>query len=204
MRTTGLRSTLAIGLLIGLAACSGKQEQDTTGQLSPLPGGSGTASSAASSAARPDAPTYELPNGWVRQKPMTTMRVEEFKLPGKGDGGDAEMAVFHFPGTGGSVQDNIDRWIGQFTQPDGSSSKDASSMSTFEVADHEVTMVDVAGTYDPGMMSTGSGPMPRHRMLAAIIVAPDGPWFYKLVGPAATVDSWQSSFEQFAHSLRLP
>ena len=69
---------------------------------------------------------------------------------------------------------------------------------------HEVTVVDVADIYDPGMMAGDTGPKPGWRLLGAMIETPQGPWFYKLTGPEATVDHWASSFFSFAESLRLP
>lgn len=148
------------------------------------------------------APSYTLPEGWVRERPSSTMRVEQFRIPGDGSG-DAELAVFHFPGTGGPVQANIDRWLGQFSRPDGSPIREHARLDTIDADGEEVVVVDVSGTYDPGMMMGGSGPRPDHRLLGAIIVAPDGPWFYKLVGPRPTVERWEPSFYTFARSLRF-
>ena len=36
-----------------------------------------------------------------------------------GDAQDAELVVYYFGGSGGTVEANIDRWVAQMKQPDG-------------------------------------------------------------------------------------
>ena len=64
--------------------------------------------------------TYTTPAGW---KPVTTasaMRVAQFALPrAAGDAQDGELVVYYFGGSGGTVDANIERWLGQMQQPDG-------------------------------------------------------------------------------------
>ncbi len=67
--------------------------------------------------------TLVAPQGWVSEQPSSSMRKSQYRLPGPDTGGDAEVAVF--AGIGGSAQANIDRWIGQFSGPDGSPAKDS-------------------------------------------------------------------------------
>jgi hypothetical protein len=181
--------------LMALAACGGGGEETIADRP-----GAGPRMSAAHAGS--GAPTYDLPDGWQETEPTSSMREQQFLLPGSE--GAAEMVVYHFPGGGGTVDMNVDRWIGQFSQPDGSDSKEHAERRTVEVEGEEITIVDVSGTYDPGMMSGGTGPQTGYRMLAAIIEAPDGPWFYKVTGPRATVDRHESEFEAFVESLRLP
>ena len=76
------------------------------------------------------------------------MRVAEFVVPlAQGDADDAELIVYYFGTGAGTVDANIDRWIGQMQQPDGSSTKDKARRSTQTVNGSHVTMVDVTGTY---------------------------------------------------------
>ncbi len=63
---------------------------------------------------------WTAPEGWRSVPPSSSMRVAEWALAkADGDPEDASLVVFHFPGTGGSVQANLDRWYTQFEQPDG-------------------------------------------------------------------------------------
>ena len=74
------------------------------------------------------------------------MRVAQYKLPGTdGDPEDAWLVVYYFGATqGGAVQANIDRWISQMQQPDGSASKDKAKTETSTVNGLKVTSVDVS------------------------------------------------------------
>jgi hypothetical protein len=132
------------------------------------------------------------------------MRRAQYRLArAEGDPEDAEMVVFHFQGQGGSVQANIDRWIGQFTKPGGSPAGESAKVSRKEVRGVQLSIVDVSGTYSGagGPMMRGGPSKPDFRMLAAVAEAPGGPWFFKLTGPARTVAKWESSFHLFLDSL---
>ena len=197
------RPVVLSGICLLLVAACGRQEQPPPAETSPLPV---TARSPAPGGAPPSptGPTYVLPDGWERVPPTSGLRVEQFRLPAPGAGADAELVVSHLPGTGGSIQPNIDRWIAQVKQPDGSPSQQHARIRVVPAGPHEVTVLDIAGIFDPGMMAGGSGPKPGWRLLGAIIESPHGPWFYKLTGPEATVGEWATSFYAFAESLRLP
>ena len=118
---------------------------------------------------------------------------------------DAELIVFHFPGQGGSVEANVSRWIGQFTQADGSSAAASAETRTKEVDGQTVTVVEVAGNYTASMgpMAPPGPPKPNFRLLAAILETTAGPWFFKLTGPDQTVLKWKQSFDEFTDTLRV-
>lgn len=150
---------------------------------------------------------FDVPKGWVSKAPASTMRVADFTLPkATGDAEDATVTVYFFGGQGGSVQANMDRWIGQMAQPDGKPSKDVAKTTTSQTATGlKVSLVDVSGTYvaevTPG--STQRLNKPGFRQIAAVVETPDGPYFVKLTGPAATVAQWKSSLDAFLRSLRV-
>jgi len=150
---------------------------------------------------------WTAPEGWRSVPPSSSMRVAEWALPkADGDPEDASLVVFHFPGTGGSVQANLDRWYTQFEQPDGRPSSEVARVSTRTVAGMRVTITDVAGTFSGGGMMGGppSAPQRNFRMVAAIAETDAGPWFFKLIGPGRTVERWRASFDQFVVSLHRP
>lgn len=150
---------------------------------------------------------FDVPKGWVSKAPSSSMRVAEFTLAKSGsDAEDATVTVYFFGGQGGSVQANMDRWIGQMAQPDGRPSKDAAKTSTMQTAAGlKVSLVDVSGTYiaevTPG--STQRLNKPGFRQIAAVVETPDGPYFVKVTGPAATVAKWKESVDAFLKSLRV-
>src|SRR5260370_16466562 len=92
--------------------------------------------------------TFTPPAGWRSSNPSSSMRVAEFTLPrAAGNADDAQLVVYYFGGSGGSVDANIQRWIGQMQQPDGTASSAAATRETRKVNGLTVTLVDVRGTY---------------------------------------------------------
>lgn len=150
---------------------------------------------------------YKAPDGWVKEPSSSAMRVAQYKLPkAEGDPEDAALVVYFFGATqGGAVQANIDRWISQVQQPDGSSSKDKAKTETSTVNGLKVTTVDVSGTYT-AEMAPGTGSQrndANYRMSAAVIETPKGNYFLKLVGPAKTMGRWEQSVTNFVKSFEF-
>ncbi|HZS08344.1 MAG TPA: hypothetical protein VFD58_26155 [Blastocatellia bacterium] len=131
------------------------------------------------------------------------MRLVTYLVPAAGgDSDDAECPVFFFgSGDGGGVQQNIDRWIGQLKQPDGSPSAQAAKQKTETINGFKVTMVDVTGTFSGGQMTAGKGEKSGYRLLGAIVEGPQSPVYFKLIGPAKTVASAQNEFQALLKSL---
>ena len=67
---------------------------------------------------------FKAPPEWIVEKPSSAMRLAQYKLPKvDGDSEDASLVLYFFgENQGGSVQANLERWVSQFEQPDGSSS----------------------------------------------------------------------------------
>jgi hypothetical protein len=149
--------------------------------------------------------SFQAPTSWKPETPSSGMRLAQYHVdPAPGDAEPGECALFHFPGTGGSVKANIDRWIGQFQQPDGSSSSDHATVETFTNEGLNITYVDVAGTYTGGMsaMSAPADPKPGYRMVAGVVEMPAGPWFMKCTGPVATMEATAPGLKSMLRSVR--
>jgi hypothetical protein len=148
---------------------------------------------------------FQAPDGWISEQPSSSMRVAQYKLPG--DAGDANLVIYYFgPGQGGSVDANLERWIGQMQQPDGSSSKGKAKTETTTVNGMNLTLLDVTGTFNAGDMTGGGGSgqaTPDARMRAAVIETPKGAYYIKLVGPAKTVERWDAGYMAFVKSAQL-
>jgi hypothetical protein len=145
----------------------------------------------------------EAPAGWKRVQPKSGIVETEFSIPSAGDLPPGRMTVM---GAGGSVQANVDRWYGQFSQPDGSATKDKATTKTLKLAGSTVTLVDVSGTYKdmPGGPFAGGKTIerPDYRMLAAIVETADaGSHFLKFYGPAATVAKDADGFRKMVEGL---
>jgi len=150
---------------------------------------------------------FKAPEGWVVEKTSSTMRVAQYKLPKtEGDKDDGSLVLYYFGASqGGTAQANIDRWIGQMQQPDGSSSKDKSKTETMTVNGLKVTTVDVTGTYT-AEMAPGSGSFhndENYRLRAAVVETPKGNYFVKLAGPAKTITRWDQSYTDYLKSFEF-
>jgi hypothetical protein len=196
-------------LLLGAAflntGCSQKARENQTSKPDSLKLESAHQSGAPMPAASNEGLTFTPPSGWMAESPSSSNRKAQFKLPrAEGDSEDAELAVHHFPSGGGAPQANIDRWIGQFTKPDGSSAADMAKVTHRNIDGIPVTIVDASGSYSNAMMSMqqSDGPKANYRMLGAIAETKSGPWFIKLTGPAKTVSKWAPSYETFLNSIR--
>jgi len=140
---------------------------------------------------------------WTEEAPRP-MRAATYKLPAaKGDVEAAELGVFYFgQGEGGTVEANVQRWLGQFTLPDGKPAAAKAQRKTQKIRGLEVTTVDVKGTFAGGGPMMGGGtPKPGFRLLGAIVAGPQGPVFFKLTGPEKTVASAEKSFQKLLESL---
>jgi hypothetical protein len=155
--------------------------------------------------------SYTVPEGWQVEKPNSNMRVAQYKLPkAEGDGADAELVVYYFgQGQGGSTQANIDRWLNQMQQADGTPSKGKAKIENTTVNGLSVTTVDVLGKYNGGMASPGASPgatpadMSNYRLRAAIIETPKGSYFVKLTGPQNTVSRWNQAYTDYIKSFEF-
>jgi hypothetical protein len=142
------------------------------------------------------------PAGWKEEPVTSSMRRGQWKIDA--EGGQAELVVYYFGQMGaGSVEKNLERWYGQFEQPDGRPSKEAAQTTEKTVADMKVTRVEVGGRY-VAETRPGSGQrqdVANARMLAAIVEAPDGAYYFKLVGPEPTVKAAAAGFDSMLESL---
>ena len=150
---------------------------------------------------------FKAPEGWLVEKPSSNMRVAQYKLPkAEGDSEDGSLVLYYFGATqGGTAQANIDRWISQMQQPDGSASKDKSKSDTTTINGLKVTTIDVSGTYT-AEMAPGSGTFHNNadwRLRAAVVETPKGNYFVKLVGPAKTVGRWEQSYMDYLKSFEF-
>jgi len=148
-----------------------------------------------------------LPDGWTRTEPTSAMRLAQVSLAAAaGDKNPAELAMFHFPGTGGSAAANIERWQNQFTGPKGQPGSQSAQTDTMMVGLFTVITTDVTGTQIASGGMTGSGPatdLSNMRMIASVIETPSGNWFIKAVGPVKTMSAHESRIRDFIKRARV-
>ncbi len=182
------------------APADGDTDERSSARTLPIPGG------AADSGIRSGTPrgstgvAWTLPESWEEQTPSSSVRLAQFRVPGSA--GDGECVVFYFgPGQGGPPQQNAERWAGQFAQPDGRSSTEVMRFEPMAAGEFDGWLVEVTGTYGGGM----SGPLDAdgYMLLGGIADGPDAPWFFKFIGPEATVRENRAAFLELMASLRV-
>ena len=146
-----------------------------------------------------------VPAGWKVKKPESRIIEHELAVPPAGD--DKDPGRVTIMGAGGSIRDNIDRWAGQFSQPDGSDSQKALKETKAQVAGLDVVLIDISGTYKDSRGPFSGVPAverPEYRMLAAIIQGKGaGNYFVKFYGPRQTVADNAAAFQKFVDSLEV-
>jgi len=148
--------------------------------------------------------TFRAPEGWEYQHPASAMRRAEFGV--RGGDGTAGLVVYFFGNQGaGSPQANIDRWVGQLKNPDGSAITAPEPVKR-KIAGFETTQVEAAGTYVGGMGAGSPDGKGRsgQRMIATIVETPEGPYYFKFLGTDKTVVENRKALEGLFASMKAP
>lgn len=145
------------------------------------------------------------PSAWKEEPPSNQMRLAQFKLPkAKGDSFDVELIIFK--NAGGSVRDNVSRWKGQFTPPEGKNIDDVSKVEEIKIAGRDATLLDVHGTYTykqrPFDPADRGEKRPDYRMLAVQFQGPTNLYHIRLVGPAKTVEQYKQGFDDWLKNFK--
>lgn len=143
------------------------------------------------------------PESWKKKMPRSRIIEHEYEIPAaEGDENPGRMTVM---GAGGSIDDNIGRWVGQFDLKGGKPKKEET-----KIAGQKIHLVDISGTYKDTPPGAGpfSGAKPilreNYRMLAAIIATEkDGNHFIKFYGPKETVAKNEDAFKKMLDSLKV-
>jgi hypothetical protein len=148
--------------------------------------------------------TFAAPADWKVKPLASSMRAADFELTAE-PGQDAELIVYYFgEGGAGSVEDNLNRWLGQFTQADGKPSQSVAKIEKTKVAGQDATTVSVSGHYAAMAMPGGSAVDKQDQaMLAAIVASPSGPYYFKLVGAKKTIDANAAKWKALLASLKV-
>ena len=141
----------------------------------------------------------KVPKDWKEEQPSSSMRIAQFRVPG--NDGDGELVVFS--GIGGSVDANLNRWYGQFKSETENSVSESAIQSYSQIRDMGVTFSYVEGTYLKSSMGMAGAKteIPNYALLAAIVAAPDGLYYFKGTGPKSTMNYHKVNFETFIRSI---
>jgi hypothetical protein len=145
--------------------------------------------------------TFAAPASWKSSPPKSQMRAAQLAIePVQGDKDRAELIVFRFDTSAGTVAANIDRWEKQFTDSGGQSPK--AKTETVKGKNVDVTRVETSGAFTDRL--AGGGTKPGYRLLGAIVESPSGAaYFLKLVGPDKTVTSVRKEFDKMLKTIAV-
>ena len=134
---------------------------------------------------------FDVPESWKSETPSSRMRKAQYK------NGESEIVVFYFgEGSGGSVDANINRWLGQFKE---AKEKLSSVIEKKKIKDDVITTLFAKGTYLKGSPFGQKVEMSNYAMRAAIIECKGGPIFIKMTGP---LDEVVKSSDEFDKAVR--
>ena len=149
--------------------------------------------------------TYTPPTDWLQQEPSSSMRHDQYELPGPKGSDLATLAIFK--GIGGSVDSNIDRWKKQFIVSPNTAESNWAKQESKVINQIPVHIVSVQGTYlksrMPMMMDGPKIELKDYALLAVIAETNTGLWFFKVTGPQKTVKFWEKDFDTFINTFRL-
>lgn len=181
-------------LLVAIAGCGGgEQEQQAVpgGNSADVHGHDHTPGEApAGDGTTIAGVTFSVPDTW-RDIGPSGMRQAQYRLaPVEDDSAEGEVNVFYFgPQSGGGVEANLTRWIGQMTLPDGGDPASSAERSTFTADGMPGHVVALNGNYKSG----GGRPMggdgeilEGYRLVGVVVEGPQGSVFFKLTGPETT------------------
>jgi len=142
--------------------------------------------------------TFTRPAKWEWVESTSKMRKAQLKLTDAASKASADVVFYHFGANGaGTVQANVDRWLGQFSEP---RDQINAKVEHTTVGKTKVTYVQAEGTYNSGMPGGPTTPMPGFALTGAILESDDGNVFVRMTGPKALVKSSLAEFKKMVES----
>jgi hypothetical protein len=143
--------------------------------------------------------TFTRPATWEWVEVKSPMRKAQLRVVNQESKQEAEVVFFHFgPSDGGSVQANIDRWYGQFSEP---RDQIKAQSKEVQVSGQKITYVSAEGTYQSGMPGGPKTALSNHRLLGAIVQGTQGSVFIKLTCPKEFAAKLESDFHKMVEGV---
>lgn len=153
----------------------------------------------------------QAPKRWARVKPRNRLIEVELAVtnkPAEEEQAAEEPVIARLTvmAAGGSVEQNIARWIGQFTGTEAGAAREKAKVEKQPLGSDTLHTVDISGTF----MDSLRGPFgpkvekPDHRLLAGILdTEKHGKYFFKLIGPSKVVEQNAKAFRQMLKSAEV-
>lgn len=138
-----------------------------------------------------EAITWSAPAGWTA-KASGPMRKGSYAVPGAA--GEADLSITAFPGDTGGLLANVNRWRSQIALPPLAGGELEGSLQHLDANNLHLDVVDFLGT-------ANGAPT---RVVGAVLSRPGETWFFKLMGPDATVTAAKGDFLAFLQTVKAP
>ena len=132
-----------------------------------------------------DLPQWTLPEGWQKM-PDRPMRAATLAA-GEGDSA-IEVSITSFPGDVGGLTNNINRWRRQLGLPPEDDAAVSASLTELKAGNQIFQLLELVNNGDA--------------MRVAITMHAGNSWFFKMTGPAASIDAQREAFDGFIKSIR--
>lgn len=147
----------------------------------------------------------KVPEHWKAKKTTSRIVEREFTVPAaEGTKTTGRLTMMR---AGGSIKQNIERWYGQFKQPDKKATKDVAKVKELKVNGQACVIVDIPGTFAESV----GPPIARrfvqredYRMLGGIVqtkTKDKAQYFFKLTGPSKTIAAAEKHFRTMMESV---
>lgn len=137
---------------------------------------------------------FDRPEGWTYSRPTDGVRTAQ--LEKKSAGTPLVITFTRFPpGSGGTVQANVDRWQAQFLSQDS-----PAEVQTPAGTAAPLTLVKLNGTMKGGVPGGPPKDTANILLLGAMLEAPDGLVVVKLSGPKTAVTREEKAFSDLVRA----
>jgi hypothetical protein len=134
-----------------------------------------------------DNPAWTVPDGW---EAVSGSAMRRASFTAQGSGGPVDIAVTPFPGDVGGLLANLNRWRGQIGAP----------ALTADSLESSIERISVNGKAVIVSRIEGSGQSTH----AAIFEHDGHSWFFKMTGPAASINEQADAFATYINSIQFP
>ena len=142
--------------------------------------------------------TFTRPAKWEWVESTSNMRKAQLKFTDEATKTSASVVFYYFgAGGAGTVQANVDRWLGLFSEP---ADQIHSKIDNATVRKTKVTYVQAEGTYKEGMPGGPATPRPGFALMGAILESDEGNVYVRMTGPKELVKSLAAEFKKMIES----
>jgi hypothetical protein len=148
--------------------------------------------------------TFDVPKSWKSSPTSGEMRRAQLKVePIEGDDYPAELIVFAFRGSAGSVEDNLTRWQKLFKDEEGNPPKIESKK--VQGKNVEIMRAETSGHYFPASFpgAPKQPDRPGARLLGGIVTGEKNSYYIRMVGPDKTMKKLKTDFDEMLKSIKL-